>query len=159
MQNLFFSKLFCLVCLTSSLSWANTSGVSKSDAVEFKIHLVSNSGDISFDKKKISVPFGKKIILTYFNDSETSSEILHNVAVIKMGMEKNVVESLVKNNYDLSKVDPSYFLARTKVLKPGEKDTISFQPSEPGEYTYICLMPGHLTMMGMKGTLTVEKKK
>jgi len=47
-------------------------------------------------------------------------------------------------------------LAHTKLLGPGESDTISFAaPRKPGVYTYICSFPGHYTI-GMKGTLTVQ---
>jgi azurin len=47
-------------------------------------------------------------------------------------------------------------IAHTKLLGPGESDTISFAaPKEPGAYTYICSFPGHLAI-GMKGVLTVQ---
>ena len=47
-------------------------------------------------------------------------------------------------------------LAHTKLLGPGESDTISFAaPRQAGTYTYICSFPGHFAI-GMKGTLTVQ---
>lgn len=47
-------------------------------------------------------------------------------------------------------------IAHTKLLGPGEADTISFAaPKEPGAYTYICSFPGHFAI-GMKGVLTVQ---
>ena len=50
----------------------------------------------------------------------------------------------------------SKVLAHTKLLGPGETDTISFAaPRTPGAYTYICSFPGHFAI-GMKGVLTVQ---
>lgn len=47
-------------------------------------------------------------------------------------------------------------IAHTKLLGPGESDTISFAaPRTPGAYTYICSFPGHFAI-GMKGVLTVQ---
>ncbi len=47
-------------------------------------------------------------------------------------------------------------LAKTKLLGPKEKDTVTFNaPSEPGRYPFICSFPGHY-QVGMKGVLIVE---
>lgn len=47
-------------------------------------------------------------------------------------------------------------IAHTKLLGPGESETISFAaPRKPGVYTYMCSFPGHFAI-GMKGTLTVQ---
>lgn len=49
-----------------------------------------------------------------------------------------------------------HVLAATKLLGPGESDTVTFQaPAEPGEYVYICSFPGHFAI-GMKGVLQVK---
>lgn len=44
---------------------------------------------------------------------------------------------------------------QTKTVQPGEEDTISFTPSQTGQFTYMCTVPGHADR-GMKGTLTVQ---
>ena len=47
-------------------------------------------------------------------------------------------------------------LANTKLAGGGETVEVTFTaPTEPGEYTYICSFPGHVSG-GMKGTLTVR---
>ena len=47
-------------------------------------------------------------------------------------------------------------VARTKLLGPGESDTITFTaPYVPGDYDFICSFPGHATQ-GMKGIMTVK---
>lgn len=46
-------------------------------------------------------------------------------------------------------------LAHTRVLLPGETSTIWFQaPAKPGDYTYLCTIPGHGEIM--RGVLRVE---
>ncbi|MFT3828483.1 MAG: azurin [Opitutaceae bacterium] len=47
-------------------------------------------------------------------------------------------------------------LAHTKLLGPGEKDSVTFRvPSKRGRYPFICSFPGHY-QVGMKGELIVE---
>jgi azurin len=46
-------------------------------------------------------------------------------------------------------------LAQTKLLGPGESETIEFKaPSQPGEYPFLCTFPGHYALM--KGKLVVR---
>lgn len=47
-------------------------------------------------------------------------------------------------------------LAATKLLGPGESDTITVTaPDKPGRYPFVCTFPGH-AQAGMRGTLIVE---
>jgi azurin len=47
-------------------------------------------------------------------------------------------------------------LAHTKLLGPGESDTVTFNaPFVPGVYLYLCSFPGHYTQ-GTKGLMTVK---
>lgn len=60
-----------------------------------------------------------------------------------------------KNEY-LPTVKPQRMLAATKLLGPGESDTVLFYaPTKPGRYVFICSFPGH-PQSGMKGELVVE---
>lgn len=46
-------------------------------------------------------------------------------------------------------------VAQTKLLGPGESDTIDFTaPAAPGEYPFLCTFPGHFALM--KGKLVVK---
>jgi azurin len=50
----------------------------------------------------------------------------------------------------------SYVLAKTKMLGPGESDSVTFvAPRELGAYDYICTFPEHY-VGGMKGVMTVR---
>jgi len=47
-------------------------------------------------------------------------------------------------------------LAHTKLMGPGESDTITFNaPAEPGNYPFVCSFPGHF-LNGMGGVLVVK---
>ena len=149
--------ILAILFATFSLSAKEKS--SASEIVKLKINLSTKGSDISFDQTAIEAPLGKEIQLTYANQADANSELSHNVAIIKLGSEQKLLDSLKKNGDDLDKIDQSLLLAKTKVLNPGETDTISFRPTAPGSYTYICLMPNHGTMLGMKGTLKIVPAK
>jgi azurin len=47
-------------------------------------------------------------------------------------------------------------LASTKLLGPGETDTVTFTaPYVPADYDFVCSFPGHAAQ-GMKGVMTVR---
>jgi azurin len=52
---------------------------------------------------------------------------------------------------DASKGD---VLAATKLLGPGESETITFTVDEPGDYQFVCTFPGHFAMM--RGIMVVK---
>jgi azurin len=45
-------------------------------------------------------------------------------------------------------------LAHTRLLGPGEKDSLRFTAPEPGEYPFLCSFPGHHTLM--RGVFVVK---
>ena len=49
----------------------------------------------------------------------------------------------------------SAIAAPTNPLKAGESDSVTFTAGAPGEYHYICTVPGHAAQ-GMQGSFTVE---
>tara|TARA_B100001029_G_C15043601_1_gene445461 strand:+ start:950 stop:1462 length:513 start_codon:yes stop_codon:yes gene_type:complete len=122
-----------------------------------EIKVTLNSFDnMIYDKNKIEVSSGKKIVLTLNHKGKISKEFMgHNFVLLKKGI--NVDEFakkavLAKSNDYIPSSDDT--IAFTKMIGGGESTTISFSAPEAGVYNYICTFPGHY--MIMRGELIVN---
>jgi azurin len=105
---------------------------------------------MKFDKTEINVKAGEKVTLSLKNvGSMPKVSMAHNFVLLKDG---TVLETFAKEA-DLAPDhipanDPA-IIAHTKLLGPGESDTIEFTVPA-GDYTYICSFPSHYkTMVGI----------
>jgi len=122
------------------------------------VKLSTTGQEVMFDQQRLDLPFAKTIRLKYKNDAPLDSQISHNVAIIRPERVAAVMAILQDHDYDLESVRRSAdILALSRVLNPGQEDTVEFSPPEPGEYVYICLMPGHGDMLGMRGILALKR--
>jgi azurin len=145
--------------LTFSLLLSGTGRASEPRAAAKLIHiLLSSTGDqVMFDQNRIRVRYGRHVLLTYRNDAPAGSKISHNVAVVRPGRANALLAVLQDHGYDLASVKGSPdIIAITRTLEPTEQETIDFSPPTRGDYEYVCLMPGHGDMMGMRGILRVK---
>lgn len=141
------SLLFCMMS-----SWE----VKAADTVV--IELSTKGNDIAFDQSAVQVKFQKSVSLKFVNKAAADSHIGHNVAILKPDATEAVIQELRKNNYDLAAIkNHPGILALSKTLNPGEADVVTFAPDKPGFYPYLCLMPGHSDILGMKGILNVSQ--
>ena len=126
---------------------------------ETKVDIAGND-QMKFDVTAIEAKPGQKVTVT-----------LRNIGTMpKISMGHNFV--LLANDIDPAKfieasgihmgrdfIAPELdgkVIAHTKLLGPGESDTVSFAaPRTPGAYTFICSFPGHCAL-GMRGVLTVQ---
>ena len=90
------------------------------------------------------------------NGSAKNSGLQHNWVLTAKGRGDDVGQAGIKAGADKGWVpDSPDVLAHTKLLNPGESETITFTaPKEKGDYPYVCTFPGHYTTM--KGTLEVK---
>jgi azurin len=122
------------------------------------VKLSTTGQEVMFDQQRLDLPFAKTIRLRYKNDAPLDSQISHNVAIIRPERVAAVLATLQAHDYDLASVRGSAdILAISRVLNPGQEDVVDFFPPEPGEYVYICLMPGHGDMLGMRGILALKR--
>ncbi len=122
------------------------------------IELSTKGNDIAFDQSAVQIKFNKSISLKFVNKAAADSHIGHNIAILKPDATDAVIEVLRKNNYDLAAIkDHPGILVISKNLNPGEADVVTFSPEKPGFYPYLCLMPGHSDILGMKGILNVSQ--
>ena len=81
----------------------------------------------SLSPERIAVTAGQEVTVTFENDGS----LAHN---------------LIVGEFDV----------KTDTIQPGESDSITFTPDEPGEFPYWCDVAGHRDA-GMEGTLVVEE--
>jgi azurin len=122
------------------------------------IELSTKGNDIAFDQAAVQIKFKKTIGLKFVNKAAADSHIGHNIAILKPDATDAVIQELRKNNYDLAAIkNHPGILIISRTLNPGESDVVTFSPDKPGFYPYLCLMPGHSDILGMKGILHVSE--
>ena len=116
---------------------------------------------MSFQQKELSVYEGQPITLVFNNFHPD----LHNVVLLKKGVDvQQFGEALNAYMTNPGSIDTEYIppseaenvIASTGVLELGGSQTIEIDGLEPGEYVYICTVPGHWAVM--QGVLRVEAK-
>lgn len=117
---------------------------------------IHGSDDMKFDKTEFTVSAGE-ITLVLKNVGEQPKETMgHNVVILKPGTEVKdfALAGLADADNDyINKDHEGDVIAHTKMLGPGEEDTITVT-LEPGVYPFLCTFPGHFGTM--QGTITVE---
>lgn len=130
---------------------------SAGEAKTVEIHATDN---MKFDLSEIRVAPGQKIQVTLKNIGTMPKESMgHNFVVLTKGADMNAflmaAATQARNDYVPTEF-AAKVIAHTKLLGPGESDTITFKaPSEAGNYDFLCSFPGH-ALAGMKGLLIVE---
>ena len=106
---------------------------------------------LRYDLTEMTLRAGQRVKLIFNN----SDDMPHNFILVAPGAADRVGEEALKlgihgpaREYvpDMPEV-----LAHTRLLEPGQSDTIYFTaPTEPGVYEYVCTYPGHhVTMRGL----------
>lgn len=122
---------------------------------DYTINMTTKPG-LKFSPDKVEVKAGSKVKVVFTNNDD----MLHNFVVVMPGTALEVGELGMKlglqgqqKNY--IPVTPK-LLYHTNLLQPHSVETIYFiAPTTPGEYTYVCTVPGHFYVM--QGTLRVVK--
>jgi azurin len=119
-----------------------------------EVVLGSNGDQIAFDKTAFEVKAGSTVKVTFKNNATATSGMQHNLVIVKAGAEKEVSDQGVAAGADKgwAPENNSNVIAKTKLVNPGESDSITFVAPPAGSYPYICTFPGH--SMTMKGVMT-----
>jgi azurin len=122
---------------------------------------VSGNDQMQFDIRQFIVDKGADVKLTFKNVGKLPKIAMgHNLVILKEGVSALAFGSkCLSNGANASNPLPdsvkSDVLAYTKLLGPGDSDTITFKaPDKPGDYQYVCTFPGHFAMM--RGVMTVR---
>ena len=121
---------------------------------------ISASDQMKFDTTDIAAKVGQKLTIVLTNDgSMPKAAMAHNIVILKPGTDVAAFVAAAgkreADGYLPGDDQASHMLVHTKLLGPGEDDTISFTPITPGVYEYVCTFPGHAAS-GMRGTITVQ---
>lgn len=113
-------------------------------------NVILNSNDqMKFDKKIIKVNSGQEVTLRLNHTGRFPvTSMGHNFVLIKKDVDINqyALKAAGARNNDYIP-DGGNEIVYTKMLGGGESDTITFNPPEPGTYTFICTFPGHYMLM------------
>ncbi|EOR93640.1 Azurin [Arcticibacter svalbardensis MN12-7] len=104
---------------------------------------------MKYDLTEIKVKAGEEVTLTLKNAGTMAKEAMgHNFVLLAQGADVAAfaTEAMANKASDYIPTGSKAILVHTKLLGPGESDTITFTVPA-GEYEFICSFPGHYGMM------------
>ncbi|MFV0305958.1 MAG: plastocyanin/azurin family copper-binding protein, partial [Moheibacter sp.] len=133
----------------------STEGTSSTDTATSNELTLSATDDMKFDKTDFTVKAGEEISLTLTNTGTLPVETMgHNVVILDKGADVTEFANASAKSKETNFISDLYVtdvIANTKVLGPGESETIKFTLKEAGDYTFLCTFPGHwVQMKGVK---------
>jgi len=141
---------------TSQTIGEETPAPSDDVAAENTFEITAND-QLKFSVEKIEVKAGEKVRVTLKNVGTVPKEAMgHDFIVLKPGTDveayaAKAAESKATDYVPASEL--SSIVAHTRMLGPGEEDTIEFTVPA-GEYDFICGFPGHY--FSMRGKLIAK---
>ena len=152
-----------LIALGCSALLSTITGCSRAPEAPPKEVQIQADDKMRFDVTAFEVSHGQKVSITLKNVGTTPKFSMgHNLVVLdKQITEQNIQAKFLdpaaeQASHDYVAPGDKNVLAHTKLLGPGETDTIVFTaPQAPGNYLYVCSFPGHYTQ-GTKGFMTVK---
>ncbi len=140
---------------------ATASAVAAREDLPVKKLEITANDQMKFDLESLDAQARQKIEITFKNVGTMPKQSMgHNWCLLALNVDPaeflDAGFASASNDY----VEPSKekdVIARTKILGPGETETLTFTaPSAPGSYEYICTFPGHFGG-GMKGFLKITE--
>ena len=129
---------------------------SESNTVSNTVEITANDA-MKYSTAEIRVKAGEQVTLTLKNlGTMPKASMGHNFLVLGSGtdLEAFAMKAMVAKDSDYIPSDlKAAIIAHTKLLGPGESDTITFTVPA-GTYEFICSFPGHYA--SMRGKLIAE---
>jgi len=140
---------------TTTEATTTTPGTSNLEPAVFTIE---GNDQMKFDQKSFTVKAGQEVQITLKNVGTLPKESMgHNFVVLAPGTDLAAFGGEAFKAKDDDYIPATYassIIAHTKLLGPGESDTITFTIPEAGEYEFLCSFPGHWGTMN--GKIIVE---
>ena len=117
--------------------------------------VITANDQMQYSTKAIEVAAGSQVTLVLQNVGTMPKEnMAHNFTLLKPGTvpaDFGTKAMAAKATDYIPEGDPAV-IVHTKLLGPGESDTLKFTAPAAGEYPYMCTFPGHFAVMN--GILT-----
>jgi azurin len=115
---------------------------------------------LAFDKTEITAKAGTRISLT-LNNTNPAIKQPYNLVLIKPGKTEDIGALATAMITDPKALEKHYIpdqkadiIANTPIVEAGESATIEVTlPEKPGDYPYLCTLPGH--WLQMRGILRI----
>jgi azurin len=149
-----------LLALISGFLFLSLAGCSSAPETPAKIVEIIADDTMKYSVTAFDVRPGQKMSITLTNKGTTLKKAGGHDLVVLQGNTnvKRFLEaaSLEASHDYVSAGSHKDVLASTKLLGPGESDTITFTaPYVPADYDFVCSFPGHAAQ-GMNGVMTVR---
>ncbi len=135
-------------------------GCSRAPEAPPKTIQINADDKMKYDVTAFDAKPGQKIAVTLKNIGTTPKFSMgHNFVVLDRNVNvQNFLDAASTNaSHDYVPPDAKGVIAHTKLLGPGENDTVAFNaPFVPGDYPFFCSFPGHYSQ-GTKGVMTVKQ--
>jgi len=151
-----------IIGLACSILAFSVSSCSRAPEAPPKAVAVNADDKMKFDLTAFEVAPGQKVTVTFKNVGTTPKFSMgHNFVLLDRTVNVGNVQTFLDKAsteaaHDYVPPGAKEVLASSKLLGPGETDTVTFTaPFVPGEYLYLCSFPGHYSQ-GTKGFMTVK---
>ena len=148
-----FAAVVCLVTL------AVAAAIPVARAADEKKVEIKASDQMKYDVTSIDAAPGQTVTITLTNAGALPKVAMaHNLVLLKAGTDVMAFATAAMTHQTEGYMPPEMkdkVIVATKLLGPGESDTISFAAPPAGTYDYICTFPGH-AQAGMRGVLNVK---
>ena len=121
---------------------------------------ITGNDTMQFDKREFAVKSGEKVELEFKNIGKLPKIAMgHNLVILKKGISslkfgQKVMSLGASATNALPEGSMEDVIAATKLLGPGENETLTFTAPGPGDYQFVCSFPGHFAMM--RGIMVVK---
>jgi azurin len=131
---------------------AETAAAAPKATPDLEITVGTDGDNMAFDKKDFEVKAGSTVKLIFKNNAKPGG-LQHNLMVVKPGTESEVANAAVAAGNDKGWIPEgnANVMVTTKLVDPGQSDSVVFVAPAAGDYPYICTFPGHA--MVMKGLM------
>ena len=114
------------------------------------ITIRASGSTLEFQPARLSVKTGRRVKLRFVNDGT----LPHNVALPRSEDDLDAIATAAYQAGETGYIPPEHkdkLITYTSLASPGQTVEAEFVVPAPGEYTYVCLFPGHSN--SMLGTL------